>query len=458
MSDRPTQPSARARSGRSPRRRLVAIGAAIGTAATMLAQGTAASPQPDPRHAHAAVIPGTPCSAFPADNWWNTSVESLPAHERSAAWMSNMQSDRDLHPDFGPAFGEEPVDYGIPITVVDSTHPKVQVDFDFNEDSDRVGYPLGDDTLIEGGTDRHTVIVDKDSCRLWETWATDRSGNTWSAGSGATWDLRSNALRPDGWTSADAAGLPILPGLLRYDEIASGSINHAIRFTTPVTDRSYLWPARHHAGAENDPNFPPMGARFRLRASFPISQFSAQAQVVLRAMKTYGMVLADNGGAWFFQGERDQRWADKLDLLDEFKDIPARAFEAVDTSSLMIDRNSMAARQPGATPVPSPTPPGQVQVGRVRGLKVAGAPTFSRRVVSWQEPAQQARILRYDLRVRARGTKKRRPIEKLTAQARSRRAVLRRTRLRAGKNVVMVRAVTAAGAGPWARQSFRVVK
>ena len=457
---------ARRRPARSRKRRAVMVSAVMGASVCVTLQATSATPLSEPRTARAAV-PGTPCPSFPVDSWWNTAIESLPVHEKSSVWMPNMRPDRDLHPDFGPSFGEEPVDYGIPVTVVDSTHPKVQVDFDFDEDSDHVGYPLGDDTLIEGGGDRHTVIVDKDSCRLWETWATERSGNAWRAGSGATWDLRSNALRPGGWTSADAAGLPILPGLLRYDEIASGSINHAIRFTTQVTDRAYLWPARHHAGAVTNSDYPPMGARFRLRAGFPVSQFSAQARVVLTAMKTYGMVLADNGGSWFFQGERDPRWADQLDLIGELKDIPASAFEAVDTSSLMIDPNSMAARQPittppttpGTTSPTTPGPAGQVQVGQVRDIKVSGPPTSDRRVVSWRPPAQRTRaLLRYDLRVRAGAAKPRRTIAAFKADGTTRRITLRRTRLRAGRNVVMVRAVTATGAGPWARKTFRVAK
>lgn len=457
MSEKRVGSSARARSWGAAKRRAASLGGAVCAAAVLLAQSTPASSLAQPRKALSADLPGTSCAVFPADNWWNTPIASLPVHGRSDAWMSSMRPERDLHPDFGPAFGAHPVDYGIPITVVDSTHPKVQVKFEFDEDSDHVGYPLGDGTLIEGGSDRHTVVVDKDSCRLFETWATERSGNAWSAGSGATWDLGSNALRPNGWTSADAAGLPILPGLLRYDEIVSGSINHAIRFTTQVTDRSYLWPARHHAGAVSNPNVPPMGARFRLRASFPISNFSSQAQVVLTAMKKYGMVLADNGGAWFFQGQRDPRWADELDLLDEFKDIPAIAFEAVDTSSLMIDPDSMAARQPGATP--SQTPSGQVPASRVRRLRVLGAPEYARRIVAWQAPRQETRtILRYDVRVRVAGAKGRRTIVTRTAEATRRRVTLRRAQLRGGRNVVMVRAVTAVGSGPWARETFRVLK
>jgi hypothetical protein len=293
------------------------------------------------------VLPGTHCSAFPADNYWHTPVTKLPVNARSSAWLSHMSPTSKLHPDFGPSYGAQSVPYGIPITYVAYSHPKVPVAFDYASESDRVRYPLGSDTKVEGGQwtsgDRHTVIVETTYCRLYETWLT-RKGTTWRAGSGATWDLKSNALRPGGWTSADAAGLPILPGLLRYDEVAAGSVDHAIRFTTNVTDRRYLWPARHQAGSVSDPSYPPMGARFRLKASYPISSFRADTQTVLRAMKTYGLVLADNGSPWYFQGTSDSRWTSPM--LDQLKTIPATAFEAVDTSKLYISSTTGAARQP----------------------------------------------------------------------------------------------------------------
>lgn len=262
--------------------------------------------------------------------------------------MARMSPDSDLHPDFGPSYGEQPAPYGIPITIVDGSHRKVPVRFRYASQSDHVRYPLGPDTEVEGGQwrtgDRHTVVVDRDTCRLYETWATRKIDGEWTAGSGATWDLNSNALRPRHWTSADAAGLPILPGLLRLDEVAAGDVDHAIRFTTDVTDRRYLWPARHHAGAVDDRRYPPMGARFRLKRSYPIApSLRADTRAVLRAMKRYGLVLADNGSPWFFQGTADKRW--KEGLLDELKQIPAAAFEAVDTSSLMISRDTMRVRQ-----------------------------------------------------------------------------------------------------------------
>lgn len=250
-----------------------------------------------------------------------------------------------LHPDFGPSFGAQPAPYGIPITIVAGSHPTVPVAFQYAGESDRIPYPLGSDTKVEGGQwtkgDRHTVIVNAATCRLYETWATRRTAaGGWAAGSGASWLLGSYALRRAGWTSADAAGLPILPGLLRFDEVRSRSIDHAIRFTTDVTDQSYIWPARHQAGSVSDHRYPPMGARFRLKASYVISpSLRADTRAILRAMKKYGLVLADNGSPWYFQGTADTRWSSPL--LDELKQIPASQFEAVDTSSLMVSPDSM---------------------------------------------------------------------------------------------------------------------
>jgi hypothetical protein len=293
-------------------------------------------------------IPGNSCPNFPANSWWHADVSQLPVHARNAQWMARMSPGVKLHPDFGPSYGAQPVPYGIPITVVAGSHAKVPVQFQYTSESDRVRYPLGADTKVEGGQwtsgDRHTVVVDRDTCRLYETWATRKlPDNKWAAGSGATWSLTSNKLRPLGWTSADAAGLPILPGLLRYDEVAARSIDHAIRFTTDVTDKRFLWPARHEAGAVNDRRYPPMGARFRLKASYTIAaSLRPDTKAVLQAMKKYGLVLADNGSPWFFQGTADSRWPEGL--LDQLKQVPASAFEAVDTSSLMISPDSMQAR------------------------------------------------------------------------------------------------------------------
>jgi hypothetical protein len=292
-------------------------------------------------------LPHTRCPVFPADNWWHADISALPVNTRSDEWLAHMSPNTRLHPDFGPAFGEAPVDYGLPITVVSGTHAKVKVSFGYAGESDKLGYPLGGDTKIEGGRssdgDRHAIVVNKKTCMLYETFATRQAGNgKWHAGSGAIWNLRGNTLRPQGWTSADAAGLPILPGLLRFGEVHRGNVDHAIRFTTNVTDRSHVWPARHDAGSMSNPSYPPMGARFRLKSSFPISSYRADTQTVLRAMKRYGLVLADNGSPWFFQGARDSRWP--TGLLDQLKGIPASAFVAVDASSLQVSANSARVR------------------------------------------------------------------------------------------------------------------
>jgi hypothetical protein len=270
-------------------------------------------------------------------------VSALPVDPRGAAWLSHMSTDRTLHPDFGPSFGDGP-DYGIPVTVVRRDHARHRVTFRYADQSDRVRYPLGPDTRIEGGRnspgDKHAVIVDRDRCRLYETWLTRKRADGWHAGSGAVWDLRSNALRPDGWTSADAAGLPILPGLLRWKEVRDGEVDHAIRFTTDVTSTWHLWPARHDAGSRSSHDYPPMGAWFRLRSDWDAGGLGARARVVVAAMKTHGLVLADNGSPWFFQGEQNSHWP--ADLVEDLKEIPASAFEAVDVSSLMVDEDSGA--------------------------------------------------------------------------------------------------------------------
>ena len=317
-------------------RRLPVVLLAAATLAATLASETAAHPAPaSPRATGVAPIAGTSCRPFPADNYWNIDIRSLPVDPRGAAWLSHMSTGRNLHPDFGPSYGDGP-NYGIPITVVGRLHPKVRVRFDYSTESDHVRYPFGRDTRIEGGRnsagDKHAIVVQKGRCRLYETWNTRVRNGHWRAGSGATWSLGSNALRPDGWTSADAAGLPILPGLLRWSEVKAGWVGHAIRFTTDVTSRHHLWPARHDAGSTDSWAYPPMGARFRMKGSFDASGFSPRARAVITAMKDYGLVLADNGSPWFFQGEQNRYWPPAL--VEELKRIPASAFEAVDTSSM----------------------------------------------------------------------------------------------------------------------------
>jgi hypothetical protein len=317
----------------------------LGTLALAIALSACAAGGPEGSAAETerAAAPVAGCPFLPVDNWWHADISDLPVHSRSPQWLRRMSPGDDLHPDFGPSYGDGP-NYGIPVTVVDGDHRKVRVRFDYADESDRVRYPLGRDTRIEGGRgsdgDRHAIIVDRDSCRLYETWATRVRDGRWRAGSGAVWSLRSNKLRPDGWTSADAAGLPILPGLLRWPEVRDDTIDHAIRFTTDRTSRWHLWPARHDAGSYDSHRYPPMGARFRLDAGFDLTGYGRYARRVIRAMQTYGLVLADNGSAWFFQGEQHRRWPEGL--IEDLKQIPADAFKAVDTSSLQVDPDSGA--------------------------------------------------------------------------------------------------------------------
>jgi hypothetical protein len=299
-----------------------------------------------------APLPGAgACPFFPADNVWHADVSRLPVHPRSADWITSMGGPgRRLHPDFGPNDGGQP--YGIPYAVVPGSTAKVAVTFDYADESDPGPYPFGPGTPIEGGSDAHALVVDKDRCVLYELFAADWNGGHPTAGSGAIWDLRSHALRPSGWTSADAAGLPILPGLLRRDEVVAGEVDHAIRLTASRTDQSFVWPARHQAAASRDPALPPMGAWFRLKAGFDLSRFRPDTQVVLRAMQRHGLIVADNGSNWYFTGTSEPGW--DSDLLDQLKTIPAGAFEAVDTASLMAAPDSGRVAS-AAAPVTSPT-------------------------------------------------------------------------------------------------------
>ncbi len=280
-----------------------------------------------------------PCPTLPADNIWNTRVDSLPVDPSSSAYITSIGPTRSLHPDFGSGLFEgAPI--GIPYVLVPGTQPLVPITFDFADESDPGPYPIPPNAPIEGGPsstgDRHVLVVDQDNCKLYEVYAAYPQGDgSWQAGSGALFNLRSNALRPETWTSADAAGLPILPGLARYAEVAAGAIRHALRFTAPLTRQAYVWPARHFASSNTDPSLPPMGQRFRLKASFNISTFSTEVQVILQALKTYGMMLADNGSAWFISGAPDPGWNDS-DLVSAFQQVHGSDFEAVDVSSLLV--------------------------------------------------------------------------------------------------------------------------
>lgn len=295
--------------------------------------------------ASSPVISG--CPVFPANNVWNTPINNLPVDPNSAAYITGIGANTGLHPDFGSGTWDGfPI--GIPYTTVPSNQAKVPVTFDINDESDPGPYPIPPNAPVEGDPngdgDRHVLVIQQGTCKLYETWASQKNpDNSWNAGSGAVFDLNSNALRPAGWTSADAAGLPIFPGLFRYDEVASGAINHALRFTVKNTRTSYIWPARHQAGASSSLSYPPMGQRFRLKASFDISGYPADIQVILTALKTYGMFVADNGSNWYLSGAPDSRW-DNDTLVTWLSKVKGSNFEAVDESSLMIDANSAQAK------------------------------------------------------------------------------------------------------------------
>jgi hypothetical protein len=285
---------------------------------------TAAPKTPSPT---AAPTPApAACRVFPATNAWNRDISTLPVASDSATLIASIGLTASLHPDFS-ATG-----YGIPINVVGSSTPRVSVSFQYADESDPGPYPIPANPVIEGGSDRHLILWDKAGCDLYELFAAKHGSGGWSAGSGAIWDLTSNVLRPDGWTSADAAGLPILPGLARYDEVAAGVIRHALRFTAPQTRSAHIFPARHDAGAGSSAALPPMGLRVRLKASVDLSGFGTQARVILEALKRYGMILADNGSPWYVTGAPDPRWDD--DQLHAFGQLTGADFEVVDTSTM----------------------------------------------------------------------------------------------------------------------------
>jgi hypothetical protein len=284
-------------------------------------------------------------SVFPSDNIWNTSIDHLPVLPNSDSIVSNIGASRTLHPEFGAYDPDEGV-IGIPYNVVSGDHPMVFPEFLYADESDPGPYPILDNPLVEDGSDRHILILNQDENILYELWDAEKLENgSWYAGSGAIFNLNSNALRPDGWTSADAAGLPMFPGLVRYDEVQSGEINHALRVTVPWTHHDYVWPARHHTySGPIDPDHPWMGMRIRLKANFDISGFSRELQIILQCLKRYGMMVSDNGGPWFITGVPDERWNNEM-LVTELHLVDGSNFEVVDTSLLMIDPDSGAARQ-----------------------------------------------------------------------------------------------------------------
>jgi hypothetical protein len=285
-----------------------------------------ATPPPAPP----AASGGTPgaCPVFPASNPWNQDISAAPLDANSATWVARVNSFRSfVHPDFG----SDPT-YGIPYTVVGASQPFVPITFTaYGSESDPGPYPVPLNAPVESGGDRHVITVDTANCHLYEMYAAQRTGNGWSCDSGAVFDLRSNNLRPDTWTSADAAGLPIFAGLVRYDEVQSGVIDHALRFTVNETQNGFIHPATHQAGVANGSD-PPMGARFRLKASFDLSHFSGASLVILRALKKYGMIVADNGSSWYISGSTDTRWNDND--LNQMKSVPGSAFEVVQTGTI----------------------------------------------------------------------------------------------------------------------------
>jgi hypothetical protein len=287
------------------------------------------------------------CSVFPANNIWNRNIAALPTHALSNNYIASIGASAYLHADFGSGtWNGGPI--GIPFVTVPGTQPRVPIYFtDYPDESDPGPYPVPTNAPIEGGPngtgDRHVLVIDRDNCVLYEMfYSFPQPDGSWRASAGARWPLTSNALRPAGWTSADAAGLPIYAGLVRYDEVAGGAIRHALRFTAPRTQRAYLWPARHYASTSTDPNLPPMGLRVRLKAGVDISGYPQQVRVILQALKDYGMFLADNGSAWYISGAPDERWNN--DTLRLLHNLRGSDFEAVDESSLMVHPDSGESR------------------------------------------------------------------------------------------------------------------
>jgi hypothetical protein len=274
------------------------------------------------------------CQVFPSNSAWNTDISKYPASPNSAAYIANIDSNGNtmLHPDFGGGGA-----YGIPFLVVNANEPLRRINYTaYGDESDPGPFPIPGNAPIEGGAsstgDRHVLVVQRGSCHLFELGRAFWLGDHWDADVGVNWNLSSNALRPLGWTSADAAGLPILPGLVRYDEVAAGAVDHALRFTVQRTQRGYILPATHDASSSTDPTRPPMGLRLRLKASFDLTPYHGESLVILRALKKYGMIVADNGSNWYITGAADARWND--DDLDQLKHVPGNAFEVVDTGAV----------------------------------------------------------------------------------------------------------------------------
>jgi hypothetical protein len=313
----------------SARRTITSLAVVSALLAVVALSGSAAAAPP---HARPGTAPAVCPTVFPTTNVWNKRVDSLPVRSDSAALIAFMGSTVGLHPDFGTFAG-----YGIPVNPVGSSTARSTVSFQWPGESDPGPYPIPASPKIEGngaGGDRHLLMVDPAACQLWELYAASHGSAGWTAGSGAIWSLKSNALRPDGWTSADAAGLPIYPGLARHDEVAAGVIAHALRFTVPTTRIGvHLYPARHDAGSSNNASAPPMGLRLRLKANVDISHYGPQSRVILTALKRYGMILADNGTGYYISGAPDPGWDD--DELHALGGIKGSMFEVVNTTGFV---------------------------------------------------------------------------------------------------------------------------
>lgn len=321
-------------------KRLVAV---LGALAVALGAAAVTSSVPSAQAGPEAAPPLSSCDIFPADNYWNADVSDLPVLARSDDYVRSIGRNVGLKADFGSGLWDGgPI--GIPYMLEDSSTRRVNVSFRYADESDPGPYPVRQNPKIEGGPDgdgdRHIISVDTEDCRLYELYAAYKAGGrrNWRAGSGAIYDLDSNALRPAGWTSADAAGLPIFPGLVRRAEARAGAIHHAIRFTAPSTQNAYVWPARHLASSNSNPALPPMGTWFRLKADVDISGYTGEVRAILEALKVHGMILADNGSPWYLSGAPNANWDN--DALRDLLDFTGADFEAVDATCLRVSANS----------------------------------------------------------------------------------------------------------------------
>src|ERR687888_2438962 len=297
--------------------------------------------------ADALRLPRAPrCPVFPKSNVWNRRVDRLPVAANSDAIIASIGTGTGLHADFGSGLWEgKPI--GIPFDVVTRKTPRSRVAFEYGDESDHVGYPIPKRVHIEGGSDHHALLIDRSACRLYELGGLERRGGRWHAWAGATWSLSSNRVRPAGWTSADAAGLPIFPGLARYDEVRRGVIDHALRFTVRRTRRAYVYPARHYANSLTDPSLPRMGERLRLKRSVDVRSFPRQARIVLVALKRYGMILADNGANWYITGAPSPGWSnDQLHTLGRLLVDLFRDSAPVPEPPLRVERSPHVALRP----------------------------------------------------------------------------------------------------------------